>query len=152
MKKLLLSVLLALGCIAVYANPANSGLFSMDEEQINARFDRLNNLENYVNAHEGVTLDQLQSENNPAVSDLNLTDGTTGIISAISGEPPLGIPSFLWGCILGWIGILVVYLVTDGDKTESKKALWGCIASTVGYVVFYIIYVVLIVASSTTTY
>lgn len=64
-----------------------------------------------------------------------------------SEGPALGIPSFLWGCVLGWVGLLIVYLVTE-NTDETKKALWGCIASSV---IGVVIYVVIIAAAATTT-
>jgi Na+/proline symporter len=71
----------------------------------------------------------------------------TGIISLIKpapcfnpaipfAEPPLGIPSFWWGCIIGVWGIAVVYFVTE-DKEETKQALKGCIIGTLVWVVLY---------------
>ncbi|MFB6316983.1 hypothetical protein [Saccharicrinis sp. FJH54] len=48
--------------------------------------------------------------------------------SGVDG-PPLGIPSFLWGCLLSWVGLLLVYLLTEENKDETRKALWGCIAN-----------------------
>jgi cytochrome c biogenesis protein CcdA len=53
-------------------------------------------------------------------------------------EPPLGIPSFLWGCILGIVGVLIVYIITDGDKAETKKSLWGFLVAVGVYVVLYV--------------
>ena len=46
------------------------------------------------------------------------------------------IASFLWGCAFGWVGLLIVYLVTDNDKEQTKKALWGCLANGVAIVVY----------------
>jgi hypothetical protein len=53
--------------------------------------------------------------------------------------PPLGIPSFLWGCLLSWVGILLVYLLTEENRDETKKAVWGCVAGSAAYVLFYVI-------------
>lgn len=55
------------------------------------------------------------------------------------GEPPLGIPSFLWGCCLGVSGLIVVYIVTDNDREEVKKALNGCLVSGVVVIALYAI-------------
>lgn len=64
--------------------------------------------------------------------------------------PPLGVPSFLWGCAFGVVGIIVVYIFTDENEAELKKALNGCI---VGYIVPLAIYMVFfaIAATSATT-
>ena len=76
-----------------------------------------------------MSLSELQSNNllNSQLSALNLTSG-------MMMEPALGIPGFWWGCVLGPVGILVVYLVTENDKEEVKKALYGCIVSGVFWV------------------
>ncbi|MFB6342735.1 hypothetical protein ACE1ET_13485 [Saccharicrinis sp. FJH62] len=71
-------------------------------------------------------------------------DGTTG--------PPLGIPSFLWGCILSWVGILIVYFLTEENKDETKKAVWGCVAGAVAYTLFYVIVWGVGAAASASTY
>jgi hypothetical protein len=42
----------------------------------------------------------------------------------------LGIPPFLWGCVLGWTGVLLVSLMSDGDKTLVKKTVNGACVST----------------------
>lgn len=55
-------------------------------------------------------------------------------------NPVLGIPSFLWGCGLGVVGLLVVYIVSDEDKVETKKAMWGCITSTAVVTVINVIW------------
>ena len=61
-------------------------------------------------------------------------------------DPPLGIPSFLWGMCLGLPGLAVVYFVTEDDE-ETKKALWGCLVSVAVYGVLYVLYVLLLGAS-----
>ncbi len=58
---------------------------------------------------------------------------------AQNDEAPLGIAPFLWGCVLGWVGLLVVYLVTDGDKAQTKKALTGCLVGTGVEVALYLV-------------
>jgi hypothetical protein len=76
---------------------------------------------------------------------VNLTESTS-TLSALT-EGALGIPSFIWGCVLGWIGILITYLVTQ-DSEETKKALYGCLIGWVGGFLLYIIFVVLIFGGS----
>ena len=54
-------------------------------------------------------------------------------------DGPVDIPSFIWGCVAGPVGVLVVYLVTE-DNDETKKALLGCILWGVfvgGFFVFW---------------
>ncbi len=63
-------------------------------------------------------------------------------------DPLFGIPAFWWGCILGAIGILLVYVLTDGDRDQTKKALFGCLVSAGAYFVFWIIWYVIVAATS----
>ena len=64
----------------------------------------------------------------------------------VESGPPLGIPSFLWGCVpagcfpvLGLGGIALVYFMSD-SKDETKKAVFGCLAGTAAYVIATLIY------------
>jgi hypothetical protein len=139
MKKVLLTLLTGL-FVSVFAMANNSDLFSYDENQVSQEMSQLQALEDFVAVNPGVTLSNLQTENNALVNDLNLANGEFGGIGSMSGEPALGIPSFLWGCVLSWVGVLVVYLVTDQDKSETKKAFMGCIVGALAYTVFYVIY------------
>ena len=134
----LLGMIFAFGFVTKAAN--FSELASVDENYIETVFQDLNQLENYVVQHNGVTLQQLKVLGNALVANVEMSPlGVLGV-NSITGEPPLGIPSFLWGCVLGWVGILIVYLTTDGDNEEVKKSLYGCIVGTVGGVLFYFVF------------
>jgi len=45
-------------------------------------------------------------------------------------EPPLGIPSILWGLLLNFIGVIIVWIATYGDEYEIRNSLIGCILGT----------------------
>ena len=83
-----------------------------------------------VNEHlqSGKSLTEMKAENNAVVSNVNLS--SKSFSSSSSSDGPFGIPSFWWGCILGPIGMLIVYVVTE-DKDELKKSMWGCLAPTI---------------------
>lgn len=119
----------------------NASLFQLDKNQVNAEMNQLTQVENYVASHEGVTLEQLKASNSDIVNGLNLTESTSTLSALTDGA--LGIPSFIWGCVLGWVGILITYLVTQ-DSDETKKALYGCLVGWVGGFLLYIIFVVVI--------
>lgn len=144
MKKLFL--LFFLGALVSSASFAgvNADLFTMDEAKIEAEFAELNTLDAYLDEHEGVTLEELQSSG--AAMALNLSPETMSGLSAMM-EAPLGIPSFLWGCVLGWVGILIVYLVSE-DKDETKKALYGCLAWSAVIILYYVIVIVIIAGAA----
>jgi len=131
MKKLLtfLFVMLVMSTMT-FAND-DASLFNIDKQAIEQEVAPLNNLESYVNANDGVTYDDID---NTSILDKEVVLGDVNL----SSEPPLGIPSFLWGFILGVIGILIVYLMTE-DGGETKKALWGCIAFAALWIILYFV-------------
>lgn len=139
-KALLLMCFTALFVVTnAMANDAN--LFSYDKTSVTSQMSSLTTVENYVNANEGVTLSELQSSNSDVLEGVNLNSSAFAFSSMAEG--PLGIPSFLWGCVLGAIGILIVYLITQ-DSEETKKALWGCLAGAGAWLLFWVIWVVIL--------
>jgi hypothetical protein len=115
---------------------ASADLFKFDYAEVVENLTEVATLESFVNANEGVTFSQLEQSNS------DLIDNIEGVASfaAAAGDGPAGIPSFWWGCILGIIGILIVYLITE-DSDETKSALYGCIVGTVAGAVIYLIIV-----------
>lgn len=112
--------------------------FSYDEEALMAELNELDQLDAYVESNEGITFDKLASEDSPLVANMESTASPMGMGGQDDG-PPLGIPSFLWGCVFGVVGLVIVYIMTDNDKAETKKAMWGCVASTAVSVVLYMV-------------
>jgi flagellar capping protein FliD len=139
--KNLLLALVASTSVILSASAGNASLFQLNKNKVNAEMNQLSQVENYVASHEGVTLTQLKAENSDIINGINLTESTS-TLSALT-EGALGIPSFIWGCVLGWVGILITYLVTQ-DSDETKKALYGCLIGWVGGFLLYIVFVVLI--------
>ncbi len=140
-----LLILVVLCPFFLYSSNAND--FSFDETEFYSSFSVLDEIDEVI-------------EQNPLMSysDLQRTEGLS--LEAIESfdfinkfEPPLGIPSFAWGCVLGWVGILITYLVTDGDKEETKKALYGCLVAGGSYIVLviaYYVFVIILFASTAT--
>jgi len=108
----------------------------LDEETLNEAMAELNELDEYLNDNEGVTFADLESSGSELILNVDNSSAPLGVDQ--ENEPPLGIPSFLWGCILGVVGILIVYIITDGDKDETKKALWGMLVWIGVWVVLYV--------------
>ncbi len=52
---------------------------------------------------------------------------------------PFGIPSFIWGFCFGLLGVLFVYLMTDNNKEEAKKAFIGCVVSGALWTVWWVV-------------
>ena len=118
MKKLLLFVAMLAAINVSFARTAD--LFSYDKAQVQKALVNADALDHYV-SQAVVSLDKIDLANPVTVNFLAQSDNN------MMDEPALGIPGFVWGLVLGVIGILVVYLVTE-DKEETKKALYGCIA------------------------
>lgn len=112
-----------------------SQAMTFNEQSVNAEFEKLNKLEQYVAAHEGVTIEDVKETE--LTENLNLDTNVTNAV--VAGDLPLGIPAFWWGCVLGLLGVLAVYLITDKDKEQTKKALYGCLAWTVLWAVYYFV-------------
>ncbi len=114
---------------------SESQAMTFNEQAVNAEFEKLNKLEQYVTSHEGTTIEDVK--NTELTENLNLDTNVANAVAA--GELPLNIPAFWWGCVLGLLGVLAVYLITDKDKEQTKKALYGCLAWTVVWAVYYIV-------------
>lgn len=122
MKKSLFA--LAFAGLGVAASASNT-LFDVDYNEVTNALTEVVELEQFVIENEGVTYAELAENNSILIT--NITDGTQ--LSAGLQDGPIGIPSFIWGCVLGVIGILIVYLI-EKDSDETKKSLYGCL---VGY-------------------
>lgn len=110
----------------------------------------LDELEAMVLADEDLSLSDVNLE----AYNLDYTNYESNI-AGIAGiqESPLGIPSFFWGFCLGWVGLLIVFLMNDGEpdkKEEVKKALIGCAISTVVGVVIYVVIIAAAASSAST--
>lgn len=89
-------------------------------------FAQLNEIEAYVNTN-GVTLEQLKSENSALLDGIEISNESTAAL--LADELPLGVPAFWWGCVLTVLGVVLVYVLTDQDKDQTKKALYGCLVT-----------------------
>jgi hypothetical protein len=122
---LLASLLLLFGAGAGMA--ANSDLFGYDAVTIENQMAELDQLEGYLLENPGTTLGMMVSEGNSLAAFVGNTNGIDGI--SLVNEKVLGIPGFVWGCCLSWVGILVVYLVGK-DQHETKQAIIGCVVGS----------------------
>jgi hypothetical protein len=114
----------------------DESVLTLDESALNEAMQELNVLDEFLNENAGVTYTDLESAESELIIGVENSTAPLGMDS--ESEPPLGIPSFLWGCILGVIGILLVYILTDGDKDETRKALWGMLVWIGVWVILYV--------------
>jgi len=119
---------------------------NFDDSEIYQAFADISSLDKYLQTNEDKTYSDLKTED---VSMLNGVSSSTTLPlgSPESDELALGIPSFLWGCVFGVLGVVIVYIMTDDNKVQTKKAVYGCVASTIVGIVFYAV----IIAAATTT-
>ena len=132
MKKLFVSVFLVFFAgFTLLANDAD--LFKLDYNAVHSEFAQLNQLATMITSNSELTYSNLMLTNSNLVASLRLVPEST--LPEGGNNPVLGIPSFLWGCAFGVVGMAVVYIVSNQDMVETKKALWGCIAWTAVVVV-----------------
>ena len=139
MKKALLLLAAFLMVNVTFARTAD--LFSYDKAQVQKALVNADALDHYV-SQAMVSMDKIDlgtpvTSNFKAESDNNLMD-----------EPALGIGGFWWGLIIGPLGILIVYLVTE-DEEETKKALYGCLVLGAAYGLCYLAYWAFFIAAWT---
>lgn len=108
-----------------------------NQENINTTFEKLNEVEAFVEQNIEASFETIKDTD--LLKDIELDTNTLANVTKDT-ELPLNIPAFWWGCFLGGLGILLVYIITE-DKEQTKKALYGCL--TAGGVVAAI-YIVLI--------
>lgn len=111
----------------VFASNGDSGenltatLFSYDEATVSNAMGNLDELESFLLSNKGITFNSLIATNNLLIANLEYNSNNTLGITTASGEP-FGIPSILWGRVLGSIGMFIVYIMTDYSIGETKKS------------------------------
>ena len=137
MKKLFISVFLVFFAgFILLANDAD--LFKVDYNAVQTEFTQLNQLAAMVTSNSELTYSNLMLTNSNLIASLKLVPESA--LPDGGKNPVLGIPSFLWGCAFGVVGMLVVYIVSNQDMGETKQALWGCIAWTAVVVVLDLVW------------
>jgi hypothetical protein len=128
MKKLLILASLLILIAAGKSMAGQADLFSYDAVTIENQMAQLDQLEGYVLENPGVTLGQMATEGNGLASLVSDPNGISGF--NLMNEKVFGVPSFVWGCVFSWVGVLVVYLVSQ-DTAETKSAIIGCVVQGV---------------------
>jgi hypothetical protein len=123
---------------------ASSSDFSYDANEVNQSLSKLNQLEAMHKANPSASFEELTS--NEVFAGTTISKATISSVAGNAADLPV-LPAFWWGCILGVIGILIVYLVTE-DTDQTKSALWGCIIGYVGGFLLYILFYVWILGNA----
>jgi hypothetical protein len=100
---------------------------NFDETEIYNAFTEVNSLVNYLHENDGITLKELETSHNELVSNINKSAALA--YSTTSETPPI-FNAFIWGCLLNWIGMVIVGISTDFDSQQITKSGWGCLIST----------------------
>ncbi len=125
MKKIIVLASLTL-LIAGTSMAGQTGLFSYNQEAVEVAMNDLTSLENFVLENPGVSLSDMIASENELVAEMTHSSSYYGF--DMMNDKALGIGGFLWGCCLGPIGVLVVWLVAD-DPAETKRSLIGCVVN-----------------------
>lgn len=132
MRKIILLLLTISMSFVLKATENND--FSYDREKLKNAFKEVDKLEEIVTQNPGSDVIELYKNKKVDIEFMEFN----AVISP-AGEPPLGIPSFLWGCVFGIAGIMVVLIMTDKDKNEISQAFYGCITTYALVGVFYLV-------------
>jgi hypothetical protein len=119
---LLLFLCLSFG---VFAKTAD---LKVEKSEIEKEFASVSSLEQYLLAHPNADLETIKTENPELLAGVEL-EASTKVSMAPQEKMPL-VSGFWWGCVLGIIGLALVYFITENDKSEVKSALWGCLVAT----------------------
>lgn len=143
MKKIIFSTLFA-GLFACSAISGTAEVFELDENFVYNELAQLHELDEFIASNEGLTLSELNAGTG-LIEELHVSSDILRTLELIGrGDPPLGIPSFLWGACFGVAGIAIVYFVTD-DRDETKKAFTGCVVVQGAiFLIYFVIWVLII--------
>jgi hypothetical protein len=115
----------------------DESLVSFNESEIYGSFTEIEGLVNYVNQNENATYADLKTNNSSLIDNVSASSALAMNVAG-NGTPPV-ISAFLWGCLFSWVGIIVVYITTDGDSAQIKKSAFGCVVSGLAYILFYVV-------------
>lgn len=127
--------------ISIVAIATDSDEFSFNSQLLKEEFSELSSLESLILTNGYPGLSELGDEQLLKSGYLSSSPSFPG-----NGEDPLGIPGFWWGCVLGPVGIIAAYILSDNDKEQARKALNGCIVATVVQVAVVVVWYIAILS------
>ena len=108
----------------------------LEKPDISSEFTQLNRLETLAIQKQDV---ESISKSNPEILKNIRLDSSSSIFRKEKRDLPLGIPAIVWGICCCIFGVGLVYLHTDNDMEQVKKALIGCAIYMVVNMIFYVV-------------
>lgn len=136
MNRLLL--ILAAFCLSGLTMAGTADLFSYDKEKLETEMSDLQEAEDYLYTHQELGFQGLKEVKPELVHQLGSKACSMGGIDAIGGPRIWNIPSYFWGCCLGPVGVILVYITID-DPAETKKSFMGFVTWGVTLTAYYFI-------------
>ena len=114
---------------------SDAELFSYNRNALEVAIAPIANVENFVAQNSSLSVTELVSTGNELFNGV----GATASPFALNESLPLGCPAFLWGCVFSVPGLVVIYIMTNNDREQVKKAFNGCVANGIVYLAFVVI-------------
>jgi len=124
--------------------------FTLDQEAFDEALSDLNELDSYLALNVDLTYSDLEAADSELITNISNVAAPMGTAPQ-DDDDLMGIPAFWWGCVLGWVGWLLVYVLTDQDSAQTKKAFNGCLISSGVSVALSVLYYT-VIATSTNYY
>jgi hypothetical protein len=122
MKKTLFAFL----CLFSLASFAGEPL-EMDID-VNTEFAALDRLEQALEANSRLDYEAVKANHSNLIEGVDIVQESS---IAVAGDQMPILGAFWWGCCLGIVGLLIVYIITDNDRDQMKQALIGCVIVTI---------------------
>jgi hypothetical protein len=144
MKKILTLILVSTFASFAIANttpvkPAEK--MNQTKQVVNDQLFKLQEMDRILD-EENLTYDQLAAKYPELLEETPISSSVDEGVFDKAADSPLGIPGFWWGFCLGWVGMLIVYLMMDEGqdrKDQVKNALIGCIiGSVIGLGIYFL--------------
>lgn len=107
-----------------------------DESEIYGAFTEVNDLVSFLEENEGVTYNELESVNSGLISNVSSSAALMHHDDDDYRTPPI-FSAFIWGCLLNWVGMVIVGLTTGFDGRQITKSAWGCLINSLLWGVSY---------------
>ena len=111
------------------ANASTASLFELDENAVQIEMTDLNNLESYVELHQGVTLTDLMHNTN-LVQQFALNSMPNHPFSPMFGFDDIDWIGFLWGFCCWPVGV-IIYFVKDKGQNYIISVVIGIVVAIV---------------------